>query len=104
MSQRISICYGTPTDPAAFDDYYTCVHLPIASKVPGLTEFTWGRARSLDSFAPPYYLVANLRFADATTLAAALQSPEMAAAGKDVRNFATGGVTMFVVEEQTATP
>lgn len=30
-----------------------------------------------------------------------LQSEEMKQAGKDVRNFATGGVTMYVQEEES---
>jgi uncharacterized protein (TIGR02118 family) len=26
----VSVCYGEPTDPAAFDEYYTNIHVPLA--------------------------------------------------------------------------
>lgn len=99
MSFRVAVCYGKPEDSAAFDDYYTSTHVPLAKAVPGLTDFTWGKVGSLDGAEPPYYAVANLYFADEASLQAGLASPEMRAAGKDVRNFATGGVTMFTQEE-----
>lgn len=100
MSSRIVICYGAPQDDAAFDEHYTTVHVPLAAAVPGLTEFSWGKVESMDGKEPPYYAVAYLHFADADSLAAALASPQMRAAGKDVRNFATGGVTMFTQNDQ----
>ncbi|OZF01365.1 EthD family reductase [Rhodococcoides fascians] len=99
MSYRLAVCYGKPEDPAAFDEYYTSTHVPLAKAVPGLTDFTWGKVSSLDGTEPPYYAVANLHFADEAALQTGLTSPEMKAAGKDVRNFATGGVTMFTQEE-----
>ncbi|MCG7632890.1 EthD family reductase [Gordonia McavH-238-E] len=99
MSPRISVCYGKPTDEAAFDDYYTRVHMPLAKAVPGLTRFTFGKVSSLDGTEPPYYAVAGLYFADAETMQTGLRSPEMRAAGADVQNFATGGATMFVADE-----
>ncbi|WP_072802774.1 EthD family reductase [Rhodococcoides yunnanense] len=99
MTFRVAVCYGKPDDQAAFDEYYTSVHVPLAAVVPGLTEFTWGKVTSMDGSEPPYYAIANLYFADEDSLKAGLSSPEMKAAGKDLRNFATGGVTMFTQEE-----
>lgn len=99
MSFRVAVCYGKPEDPAAFDEHYISVHIPLAKIIPGLTEFTWGKVSSMDRSDPPYYAVANLHFADEESLKAALVSPEMIAAGKDLRNFASGGVTMFTQEE-----
>ncbi|RRQ25001.1 EthD family reductase [Rhodococcus sp. Eu-32] len=99
MSYRVAVCYGKPDDPSAFDDYYTSTHVPLAKAVPGLVGFTWGKTKSLDGSEPPYYAVANLYFDDEASLQTGLRSPEMKAAGKDVRNFATGGVTMFMQEE-----
>lgn len=101
MTYRVAVCYGQPKDAAAFDEHYTTVHVPLADAVPGLVEFTWGKVSSLDGSEPPYYAVANLYFADADSLAAGLASPEMTAAGKDLRNFADGGVTMFTQEESS---
>jgi uncharacterized protein (TIGR02118 family) len=99
MSFRVAVCYGKPEDAAAFDEHYTSVHVPLAKVVPGLTEFTWGKVGSMDGSEPPYYAVANLYFADEASLKAGLASPEMTAAGKDLPNFASGGVTMFTQEE-----
>ena len=36
----LTVCYGHPTDPAAFDAYYTSTHAPLAEKIPGMTSFT----------------------------------------------------------------
>lgn len=97
---RISVCYGEPSDPAAFEDYYQSIHAPLTLKVPGLVGFTTGKCRSLmPGKDAPYYMVASLTFESADTLKAALKSPEMAAASADVANFATGGVTLYSTEE-----
>lgn len=101
---RVSVCYGQPLDPAAFDDYYDSTHTPIALKVPGLVGFTTGKCRSLmPGQAAPYYMVASLLFDTADDLKTALKSPEMAAASTDVANFATGGVTLYSTEEVNRT-
>lgn len=100
MTVRVTVCYGQPEDPAAFDEYYERVHIPLANKVPGLTEFTWGKVSSLDGSPPPYYAVAHLSFSDEDA-ARGLSSDEMKAAGADVRNFATGSVTMFIQNENS---
>lgn len=104
MSVRVAVCYGQPTDTEAFDEYYRRVHIRLASRVPGLREFTWGKVTSTDGTAPPYYAIASLYFDDDAALRAGLASPEMAAAGKDVRNFATEPVSMFIHTEETVGP
>jgi uncharacterized protein (TIGR02118 family) len=101
VSFRVAVCYGQPDDPAAFDEYYKSVHIPLARKVPGLSEFSWGKCRSLDGSEPAYYAVASLYFPTVEALKSGLSSDEMKQAGKDVRNFATGGVTMFTQEEDS---
>ncbi len=40
-------------------------------------------------------MIAYMEFGSDDDLAAALGSPEMKAAGRDLREFATGGTTMF---------
>jgi len=94
----VSVCYGTPTDPGAFDDYYTNTHAPLALKTPGLVSFTTEKCQSLGRGEPPYYMVARLGFETAETMKTALTSPEMAAASSDVPNFATGGATLYSAE------
>lgn len=52
---RISVCYGQPVDPAAFDEHYNSTHIPLTLKVPGLVRFTTGKPRSLGRTGPPHY-------------------------------------------------
>lgn len=104
MTSRVVVCYGKPKDPVAFDEHYASVHVPLASAVPGLVDFSWGKTASVDGTDPPYYQVAYLVFADEASLKAGLGSPEMKTAGKDVRNFATGGVAMFTQEDVQVHP
>ena len=96
---RISVCYGQPVDPAAFDEHYNSTHVPLTLKVPGLVRFTTGKPRSLGRTGPPHYLVADLWFETAESFKAALKSAEMHAASADVANFATGGVTLYSQQE-----
>ena len=95
----LTVCYGHPADPAAFDAYYTSTHVPLVEKIPELTSFTYRHCDSLDASPPPYYLLAELTFPSGEALNAGLLSPEGAAAAADVPNFATGGVTMFVARD-----
>ena len=37
----LTVCYGHPANPAAFDAYYTSTHVPLAEKIPGLASFTY---------------------------------------------------------------
>ena len=92
---RVTVCYGQPTDPAAFDRHYAEVHAPLVRAVPGLSGFTGARCGSLDRSEPAYYYVAYLDFATEEDFRRGLGSPEMGKAGADVANFATGGVTML---------
>ncbi|RIR97654.1 EthD family reductase [Mycobacteroides abscessus] len=97
---RISICYGQPADPAAFDLYYNHIHAPLALKIPGLIGFTIGKCTSLaPGQATPYYMIASLTFQTAAALDAALTSAELAAASADTANFADGGITLYRTEE-----
>ena len=101
MVHRLVVSYGQPDDPAAFDAYYRETHAPLALKQPGLVRFTYGRASSLDPRQTAPYFVAELDFDSEQAMGEALGSPEGRAAGEDVANFATGGVTFlhFDVEQ-----
>ena len=66
--------------------------------MPGLSDFTFSKCSTLDGSDPVFYAVANLEFPDLETMQSGLKSPEMGAAGKDVANFATGTVDMYVQE------
>lgn len=91
---RLTVSYGHPSDPAAFDRHYEETHAPLARQIPGLASYTGGRCTTLDQSEPAYYYVAFLDFASEEDFRAGLSSPEMGKAGADVATFATGGVTM----------
>ena len=95
----LTVLYGHPTDPAAFDAHYASTHVPLVEKIPGLESFTHRHCASLDGSPPPYYLIAELGYASQEVFAAVAQSPERQAACADVPNFATGGVTMFIAHD-----
>jgi uncharacterized protein (TIGR02118 family) len=93
MVHRLMVSYGQPEDPEAFDAYYRDTHTPLALQQPGVLRLTFGHPVSLDPSQPAPYLVAELDFESEEAMGSTLASPEGRAAGKDIRNFATGGVT-----------
>ncbi|SFF35410.1 EthD family reductase [Blastococcus tunisiensis] len=102
MVHRLVVSYGQPADPAAFDAYYRETHTPLALQQPGLVRLTVGRPVSLDPSQEAPYLIAELDFDSEESMGASLSSPEGRAAGKDVANFATGGVTFVHFDVHTA--
>jgi uncharacterized protein (TIGR02118 family) len=92
----LTVCYGHPADPAAFDAYYTSTHVPLAEKIPGMTSYTYRHCASLDGSQPPYHLIAELSWPSQEAMGAALGSAEAQTAIADAPNFATGGFTVFV--------
>lgn len=98
---KVTILYGTPTDPAAFDDYYRNVHVPIAAKMKGLTAWTltWVSEQNGEEM-PPVHLIAELYAADREAMMAILESPEGQTARDDLENFVTGGVTFLYGDEE----
>lgn len=98
---RLSVLYGTPTDPAEFDRYYRNVHIPIAKRMTGLTGWTvtWTSEQTGDLDCD-VYLVADLYADTKAAMDAILATPEGVDAGEDVANFATGGVTFVSGTEE----
>jgi uncharacterized protein (TIGR02118 family) len=102
---QLTVLYGQPQDPQAFDRYYELTHTPLAQKIPGLKGLTIMKAASLNPQEnSPYYLIANLYFDSQEAMGAAFQSPEGQAAAGDVPNFATGGATMLAGGVQVVDP
>jgi uncharacterized protein (TIGR02118 family) len=98
---KLTVLYGQPKEPAAFERYYLDTHTPIALKVKGLRRFEIAKVSdTADGTPSPYYRTADLYFDDVAAMQAALGSPEGQAAAADIANFATGGVTMLIAEVQ----
>ena|SRR5947209_7615223 len=96
---KLTVLYGPPTDPAAFEDHYANTHLPLASKMPNVQRFEAGRVVGTpDGSEPPYYRIAELWFDSAETLQATMATEEGQATAGDIPTFATGGATLVVSE------
>ncbi len=97
--QIVTVLYGHPTDPDAFDAYYHDTHAPLVDAIGGPKSWTARKVAALDENPPPYYLIAELSFDSTEDLQAGMGSAEGQAAAADVPNFATGGVTMFLAHD-----
>ena len=102
---RLTVLYGHPDDPEAFDQYYHETHLPIAKKMKGLKGWTIGKCEPIaEGEKPPYYLIVGLYAESREAMEAILASPEGQAAVEDVPKFASGGATFFYDDEQVLVP
>ncbi|RTL69753.1 MAG: EthD family reductase [Pseudonocardiaceae bacterium] len=102
---RLTILYGHPDDPAAFDEHFWSVHVPLAQRIEGFTGWTVGLVEPADPADPaPYHQAVALYAPTRDDIDAALATPEGKAAVDDVANFATGGVTMFYDEQRVLIP
>jgi uncharacterized protein (TIGR02118 family) len=102
---KLTVLYGQPQNPSAFDRHYQQVHTPLALKFPGLKGFTTDKPMTLNpQEQSPYYLIATLYWENMQAFQEALQSSEGQAAVADLQNFATGGATLLVGELEVAAP
>lgn len=102
---QLTVLYGHPRSPEAFDRYYEETHAPLARRLPRLKGFTVTRPASLNPQEPSaYYLIASLYFATMDEFQEALRSSEGQAAAEDLANFATGGATLLAGEVHVYEP
>ncbi len=96
----LTILYGHPEDPVAFEDYYANRHLPWATKtMPGVQGAQLRRVLGAPGGNPLYYRIAEMTWPDHDALQAALATDEGKAVLADTENFATGGAVMLVGQE-----
>jgi uncharacterized protein (TIGR02118 family) len=86
--------FTRPENVEEFDKHYDEIHAPLMRAVPGLQNMVV--SRNLRAFAgdSPYYLIAEMHFADKDAFKAAMGSDENKAAGKDLMGFAGKLVSM----------
>jgi uncharacterized protein (TIGR02118 family) len=100
MATAIAL-YNRPTNPAAFDAYYLLTHVPLAKSLPGLRSYEISAGAVQTPAGPaPYHMVAVLRFDTMSDLQAALASETGQAVVADLENFATGGVSVLLFDDQ----
>ena len=100
---RLIALYSQPEDPAAFDAHYRDVHAPIVRRYPNLLSMRLTKADGVGGRPAAYYLMAEMSFATRADLDEALASEPGRESGRDLRNFAQAGVTLFVADDADAT-
>jgi uncharacterized protein (TIGR02118 family) len=97
MTVKLVVLYTQPEDPAAFDQHYRDVHMPLVDAIPGLQRAETAKfVTALDGGEQTYYRSAELYFADDAAMQAAFGSPEGGATAKDYGDIAPPGSRMFV--------
>ena len=96
---KLTVLYGHPADPGAFETYYVNTHVPLALKIPALAHLEAAKVLGTpEGSTAPYFYVAELWFASKEQLQASMGSAEGQEAVADVANFATGGTTILMSE------
>lgn len=95
----LTVLYGKPDDPEAFERYYAEHHMPLVQAMPGLGRHEASRALSTpDGGEPAYYRTFTAWFDTVEELQRVFGSEQGRAATADVPTFATGGATIFISE------
>jgi uncharacterized protein (TIGR02118 family) len=95
---RLIALFDQPDDTDAFDAHYRDVHVPIVSRYPGLRDLRLTRPVAVGRSTAPY-LMAEMVFDTRADLDAALAAEPGIESGRDLRNFAAAGVTLFVADD-----
>lgn len=97
MTVKLVVLYTHPADPAAFDQHYLDVHMPLVQAIPGLQRAESGRIDApLDGGEHSWYRIAELYFADRATLDGAFSSAAGQATAADYGKIAPPGSRMFI--------
>jgi uncharacterized protein (TIGR02118 family) len=98
---KLLILYGHPADPVAFEDYYANRHIPYAVKhMPNVRGAENMRVLSTPEGAPaPYYRVSQMSYDSVDDLRTGIGSEDGQSTIADLANFATGGATLLIVED-----
>ena len=101
MPAKIIALYGEPDDSRAFADYYRETHIPLAKQLPGLIRYEMSQGAISDfGGGSPYFMVATLTFGAKKDIHTAMVSEIGEAVAADLKNFASGGVTVLIMESE----
>ncbi|MEO7922822.1 MAG: EthD family reductase [Chitinophagaceae bacterium] len=94
---KITVLYGHPTSPEAFEKYYAESHSSLVGKVQGIVKAELTKfLPNPDGTAAAFYRMAELYFAGPAEMQQAMGSPEGQTLAGDLPNFATGGATVIM--------
>lgn len=99
MTIKVVVMYGQPADPAAFDEHYFNVHLPLCAKIPGIERTETAKMLApLDGGDAAIYRITELYFPDADTMGASMSGPEGQATNADFAAIAPEGTRLYLSE------
>ena len=96
---RLIALFNPPDDPSAFDAHYRDVHAPMVRRYPNLRGLRLTRPDGVGGRPAPFHLLAEMSFDSRADLDAALASDAGRESGRDLRNFAQGGVSLFIADD-----
>lgn len=96
-SLKVTVLYGAPKDPAAFETYYLEKHMPLVYAVKEIkrAEISMGLP-SHDGKPPAFYRIAEIWFDNPEHMKQVTSMPEWKTIVDDVPNFASGGATVVI--------
>jgi uncharacterized protein (TIGR02118 family) len=97
---QMMVLYKAPRDPAAFDQQYAEIHVPLVKKIPGLRKLEVSDGPvMLPLGSAPWHLVAVLHFDSIEAMQSGFATPEGRAAGEHARSMAEMEILLFDTRE-----
>src|ERR1700728_4966917 len=97
MTVKLVVLYTQPDAPAAFEEHYLGVHMPLVAELPGLQRAEAGRlTAALDGGGQTFYRLTELYFADQAAMNTALGSPQGQACTAHYQKIAPPGPRLVV--------
>ena len=94
---KLTVLYGHPSDPPAFEEYYAKTHMPLVAKMSGFSRTQKAKVIGAPGGGKPgFYRMFEFWFENDAAMQRTMGSPEGKAAVDDLPKFATGGITVLV--------
>jgi uncharacterized protein (TIGR02118 family) len=93
---KLTVLYGAPKDPAAFESHYAQTHMPMIHAVKDIRVEVAKPLPSPDGKPPAYYRITEIWFPSLDEMHRITSTPEWKQIAADVPNFASGGATFLV--------
>lgn len=99
MPVKLTVIYDNPADPAAFDEHYNSVHVPLAGAIPGVKRAELAKVFPKEDGSPtPAYRVAELYFDDYQAAVDAINSDEGQKTLADAQQIGQAGVQFLLCD------
>lgn len=92
---KLLVLYPHPADPEHFENHYRTVHLPLASKLPGVLSARFSLQINAGEAPGPYFAIFEAEFENGQALQDAMASEWGRKVSEDVPNYASGGAVVL---------